>query len=335
MVRKSTGATGTVSYCAPEVLHRESSGQYGNFTPKSDVFSLGMILYFLCFARLPYRNAHALDEDQEEDLDQLRDEIVSWSGLQEERKLRPELPEKLYTFLRRLLSLDPSERPSAEDILLGIKTGSGLDEISDSRPPSSAHVFDDLRKSSRISPVDSPVSKASRSPMPSRSASTSYVRPRAGLTKLRMSSQQRSQTEGPVTPTREQSSPPTSPGGSLILRDKYSSPTRIDSLPKLPAPSVAEPRNHLHWMSSYSPARSVKGVIFLFKVLSITALCNPVASNGNTAYPMLAVAVLDLCLEEPHVLWSIGLSVLHVAVLSMAWRMEVLCQPRASIWEAY
>jgi hypothetical protein len=60
-----------------------------------------MILYFLCFAQLPYRNADNLNEENE-DLDQLREEISTWSGLEDERKRRPDLPEKLYKFLRRL-----------------------------------------------------------------------------------------------------------------------------------------------------------------------------------------------------------------------------------------
>jgi serine/threonine protein kinase len=335
MVRKSTGATGTISYCAPEVLQREPSGRYGNFTPKSDIFSLGMILYFLCFARLPYSNANALDEDGDEDLDLLRDEITSWAGLHEERKLRPDLPEKLYTFLRRLLSLDPADRPSAEDILLGIKTGSGLDEISDSRPSSSGHMFDDLRNSSRISPVDSPASRVSRSPMPQtppRKMSTGFTRPAGGLAKLRMASFVKDYLGSPSTPAVEESPPPASPGGSLVLREKYPSPSRVDPLPSLPAPPPYATLAQVNRLGRFSTARTIKGAVFLLKVLSITTLCGPVASNGNVAYPMLAVAVVDLCLDNPHVLVSIALSLLHVVALLLVWRMEMLCQSRAKIW---
>ena len=43
VVRRSTGNTGTISYCAPEALRRAPDGQFNNFTQKSDVFSLGMI----------------------------------------------------------------------------------------------------------------------------------------------------------------------------------------------------------------------------------------------------------------------------------------------------
>ncbi|KAF2837415.1 kinase-like protein [Patellaria atrata CBS 101060] len=123
-LRKSTGATGTVSYCAPEVLKPSSSGGgLGNFTKKSDVFSLGMIVYFMCFARLPYDNADVLNEENE-DLARLRDEITSWSGFDESQRERNDLPERLYLFLNRLLALAPASRPSTEEILRNIRSDS-------------------------------------------------------------------------------------------------------------------------------------------------------------------------------------------------------------------
>ncbi|KAI2605588.1 kinase-like protein [Hypoxylon sp. NC1633] len=115
-IRKSTGTTGTISYCAPEVLKRDAGGRLGNFTTKSDVFSLGMILYFLCFSHLPYENANTVQEELE-DIDQLRAEIADWKGFQDERRERPDLPSKLYQLLKRMLALDPSQRPSATEVL--------------------------------------------------------------------------------------------------------------------------------------------------------------------------------------------------------------------------
>lgn len=126
MVRKNTGSTGTISYCAPEVLRQDRSGHYGNFTTKSDIFSLGMILYFMCFGRLPYKSADSVQEENE-DIDLLRAEISTWSGFQGERRERPDLPNQLYSFLKRLLSIDPNDRPSANDILHAIQTEKGLD----------------------------------------------------------------------------------------------------------------------------------------------------------------------------------------------------------------
>jgi serine/threonine protein kinase len=128
VVRKSTGSTGTISYCAPEVLKRDASGRYGNFTTKSDVFSLGMILYFMCFGRLPYINANTVHEELE-DIDQLRAEISDWKGFQDERKERPDLPSKLYQLLKRLLSVNPAERPTANEVLYAMRGESPLDGV--------------------------------------------------------------------------------------------------------------------------------------------------------------------------------------------------------------
>jgi serine/threonine protein kinase len=117
VVRNSSGTTGTISYCAPEVLKLDPvTGRYANFTTKSDIFSLGMILYFMCFGRLPYKSANALQEELE-DVDELRAEITQWKGFQDERRERPDLPSKLYQLLKRLLSLNPAERPSANEVL--------------------------------------------------------------------------------------------------------------------------------------------------------------------------------------------------------------------------
>ncbi|KAL1592408.1 putative serine/threonine-protein kinase iks1 [Nothophoma quercina] len=134
--RNSSGATGTISYCAPEVLRQERpGGPYGNFTTKSDIFSLGMIVYFMCFARLPYRNADGIDEDNE-DLDQLRAEISAWAGIDDEQRIRSDLPEKLYRSLKRLLALNPDERPATEEILHVLKSPSVFDEFNAYAGPS-------------------------------------------------------------------------------------------------------------------------------------------------------------------------------------------------------
>lgn len=90
-----------------------------------------MILHFLCFANLPYRASNVLHEENE-DVDELRAEIMGWSGFDEHRKLRPELPEALYAFLKRLLSLAPDMRPTADDVLQVVTSGR-LDDIPTAR----------------------------------------------------------------------------------------------------------------------------------------------------------------------------------------------------------
>lgn len=152
--RRSTGATGTISYCAPEVLRRLSpGGPFGNFTAKSDIFSLGMILHFLCFAKLPYRASNVLHEERE-DVDELREEIMGWGGFDDHRKLRPELPDALYAFLKRLLSLDPEMRPTADDVLQVVTSGR-LDDIPPARRKNSMEP-EELTPGKRIQKLDSP-----------------------------------------------------------------------------------------------------------------------------------------------------------------------------------
>lgn len=135
VVRKSTGSTGTISYCAPEVLRLDpATGRYGNFTTKSDIFSLGMILYFMCFGRLPYHAANTIHEELE-DIDLLRAEITDWKGFEDERRERPELPGKLYTLLKQLLALNPNDRPSANEVLTALKNVTILESMSRGAAP--------------------------------------------------------------------------------------------------------------------------------------------------------------------------------------------------------
>lgn len=327
MVRKSTGATGTISYCAPEVLRRQSSGGYGNFTRKSDIFSLGMILYFLCFARSPYSHADILNEENE-DLDELRDEITTWSGLHEERKLRPDLPEQLYTFLRRLLSLNPEERPTAEAILLGIKTNSGLDRISDSRPRSAGLMFEDLRNDSRISPVDSP-----RPSTPARKMSTGFSRP-GGPAQLRLASLHKERNQSPTGNAEEREidhEGATSPGGSLVLSRQFPSPIRRE-MPQLTAPPAQRSRFSKVDFHSQLARRTLKILLLLLKVVSVNISCAPMAANPMVAYALLGLAALDLVFNKSGPGTSVVLAALHVAILLAASWTGLLCMSGMDYW---
>lgn len=111
-----TGALGTISYYAPELLTQDASPQFGNSTTSSNIFSLGLVLYFLCFNRLPYRNTD-VGNDIFKDRNELRAEIIGWKGFHAEKTERPELPEKLYQLLKRTLAVNPAERPTAAEVL--------------------------------------------------------------------------------------------------------------------------------------------------------------------------------------------------------------------------
>lgn len=114
ILRSETGSTGTLEYCAPELINRVQ-GRLGQFTQKSDVFSLGMILYFLCHGRLPYENS-ALDEEQ--DLELLTQEIKDFQGLRLNVKgIRKDVDVRLYQAMSKMLEVDPEERPTTDEVL--------------------------------------------------------------------------------------------------------------------------------------------------------------------------------------------------------------------------
>ena len=321
-VRRSTGATGTISYCAPEVLRKEHlTGKFGNFTTKSDIFSLGMILYFLCFADLPYRNADNLNEENE-DLDQLREEITAWGGLENTKSRCPDLPDRLYKFLQRLLSLDAAIRPSAEEILQGIKTGAGLNESPDLRPRSAGRLFEEHRAASRISPIETPPpgTPSLRSGSPKRSAPLHRPLP---STKLRLEAVDR-RLEGHENDDSQEGSTPT---GSLIL---HPSPTK-DSSPPHPPPSTSQ-RISLYQLSEHT-IYTFRILLLALKVISVGFPCMPFAANPPIAIAFLGLATLDLLLYDFGAYVSIPLLLIHALGLSLAMRRGTLCVPKASIWE--
>ncbi|KAK9365144.1 kinase-like domain-containing protein [Lipomyces kononenkoae] len=112
--RDATGATGTVGYSAPETLLPDAvTGELAEFSFKTDMFSMGMILHYLCFSKLPYE--HNFDTE----FDELRQEVMRWKGFNRSNAnaIRGDLPSELYDLLSRLLSPIPRERPSADELL--------------------------------------------------------------------------------------------------------------------------------------------------------------------------------------------------------------------------
>lgn len=322
IVRKSTGATGTISYCAPEVLKKDAFGRFGNFSTKSDIFSLGMILYFLCFGRLPYSSADSIQEEFE-DLDQLRAEISTWSGFQDERKERPDLPDQLYEFLKRLLALNPLERPGADEILHAIRTGSVL-----ANPPRvgrSSSVASHLGVGKRIQPIDSP---ASGSPIPgnTRVKSSAYLEDEREDGEPLLSNSLRKDT---IETIIERHDRPQSPHTPLLMAP--------------PLTGFSSFKNQLaiyhHEIISWALLNHrtlilmTKISVFIIKMYSLSKPCLPLAANPVIAYPLLVLAALDLILGIGFE-WrmSILLVLLHIAVLVFSVVSGGLCAGRGQQW---
>lgn len=329
-LRGSSGATGTISYCAPEVLQRGPDGSLGNFSTKSDIFSLGMVVFFMCFGRLPY--VHADDESEEnEDFDQLRREIIQWTGFSEEARTRPDLPEKLYRFLKRLLSVNPAERPSTDEILASIKGG-----VSHGDGEWSFEDYNDY--SPRVSSVDSPASKISsrkqqhpymarpgpEPPVRHRSSNDVNSHSRVGLDR---------------EPERSRALSPLKSPAKTIPRTE----TPMESAPPLPSPRLMLPPppqrpiiDSLGQVAVHPNTERVRKVaLFFAKLLSLHVPCKPFATSQWILYPLVGLAALDLGMVNTTLRQSLTLALLHMAVVLIASQRARLCQANSNgmVWE--
>ncbi|EGU87607.1 IKS protein kinase [Fusarium oxysporum f. sp. raphani 54005] len=333
VVRKSSGTTGTISYCAPEVLKMDvSSGRYANFTTKSDVFSLGMILYFMCFGRLPYQSANALQEELE-DVDELRAEITHWQGFQDERRERPDLPSKLYQLLKRLLALNPGERPSANEVLKAMRGESMTFENGASQEPAP-----NLGIGTRIQNLDSPAPPStpvpgprhrhqtstsdkfeelgalarttSRDLSPTKSAQSSRLDPhRQSLSRHRgsqsmvMSHSQEGHPGSFVTPAVSVSD--ASEHSEMHERRNSQSPPLLMPPPTTTADALRRRATvflirSMHLAGDNSPLLSYTLRLGLFgiKMTTLTRPCWPLMVQPNVGIPLVCVAALDLGLPQ-------------------------------------
>ncbi|SCU97071.1 LAME_0F18404g1_1 [Lachancea meyersii CBS 8951] len=118
-LRSATGATGTLEFTAPEVVLvntavEDSSAALPQFTFQSDLYSLGMVCFFLTFGELPFLS--------ELSLPQLKRNIkalkIDKNLLMEKHRslnLQP-IDARIFDLIVKLLSPDPARRPTATDV---------------------------------------------------------------------------------------------------------------------------------------------------------------------------------------------------------------------------
>ena len=292
----ATGYTGTVSFAAPEVIRRHENGMLGNFTIKSDVFSLGMILFFMCFGRLPYNSAN-LEEDEKEDIEGLKDEVLGWTGLHDERKERSDLPEKLYENLQLLLSQDPEQRPTTEEILRRIRTGTSFSEHGGTSPATD-----------QFPPLD------------------------FGYQKDRSKSPKVSLANGLGNSSAVDRRPSSSHHDTTLLRQRNSKftdsrATAVAGPPLLMAPPSPSRRQRLEALMSYSNiVLAIQGLLFLLKLWTISSPCYPRAPRNEIQYPLMVVAAIDLALFKTNLSISIPSAIFHSITVLVAVKKGSLCQ---------
>ena len=335
--RKSTGATGTVAYCAPEVLRGAPGGIFGNFTTKSDVFSLGMIVYFMCFGRLPYGSADDINNETE-DIDQLREEIMAWAGVNEGSRSQRDLPDKLYHALKSLLAINPSDRPSTDEILRAVinnRNASVAEELDHSPHP------DILEDRVRISNVDS------TSPAPSRVSSSKNLA-RLSLKKFappgpshlrNVSPEGHRVPSPPKSPSKEnlRASTATQQTALIMSRrtspDHPASPTRRPPSPSKQPLALPPPPGLSYRIEQMYANPAIHGafkiILFLAKYVSITRPCAPFAARAWLSFPLILLAALDFVSLPLSALFdiqkSLALLVVHIVAAGTASRTGVLC----------
>ncbi|KAJ5980352.1 hypothetical protein N7481_007650 [Penicillium waksmanii] len=330
-IRKSTGATGTVSFCAPEVLRQDfPDGPFGNFSFKSDIFSLGMILYFLCFAELPYASADIVHEENE-DLDQLRAEITGWTGFDNARRRRPDLPEKLYTFLERLLAVDPNRRPTADEVLNGIQAGA----TGSFRFKRSSSVSPDLPGGPRIHPADSPQPSMERalSPtkkLPAHSSQLAYRRDS-------MFDSNGSGSGSSRTPDQDAGleNPPSSmsPDRNIIVRQQRYSTTSPPVSPSRPShedtPTPSRSHSPVRPQHLLPPPESISTLRHPDLYLLTRSTTFPLPTESSLGLPPLLTASAAATFGIHDVRLQISALVAHILVVGIGMRFGVLCAWRA------
>eukprot|EP01135_Chromosphaera_perkinsii_P012106 Nk52_evm44s2579 gene=Nk52_evmTU44s2579 len=157
--RERTGYTGTIEFMAPEVLEKGVDGIYSRtYDCKSDIWSLGVILYSICFGCLPWK----CDSTDEKGLE---DEIVSFAaveyppgqGLKDdsghnakraEKLIEKRIPfhrsRKMRLLISALMARYPGSRPSADDILQTLSAHGGISKLCPNYH--SLHLFEGVQR---------------------------------------------------------------------------------------------------------------------------------------------------------------------------------------------
>ncbi|OLY84872.1 putative serine/threonine-protein kinase iksA [Smittium mucronatum] len=108
--RLRTGATGTMEFMAPELIKTDENGEYlDDYSTKADMWSLGMLLYFMCFSSMPFNNI--------DDIDILRKDILSLNRVRYPKTSRQDLDPDFRLLINALLNQNKKSRPDASEIL--------------------------------------------------------------------------------------------------------------------------------------------------------------------------------------------------------------------------
>ncbi|ORX75827.1 hypothetical protein BCR32DRAFT_284819 [Anaeromyces robustus] len=108
--RQRTGATGTLEFMAELLISDETGHYYDDYSSNSDLWSLGVVLYYICFSEMPY--------SQVDDIDILKNEILNLTTVQFKNDNNSNrVPKELKSLIKKLMVKIPTKRPKAKEIL--------------------------------------------------------------------------------------------------------------------------------------------------------------------------------------------------------------------------
>lgn len=255
--------------------------------------------------------------EENEDIDRLKEEISAWTGIDLEHRQRSDLPERLYKFLKLLLSLDPNERPGTEEILQSIKAGSTLHDQGQARSASSPPPGEiEQNPGGSANMVSSSVDTRRRQ--------SAFGRPSAVETKSLHNENRR-----PSSPRMLSSGSQSHAKTDAVMR-RSSVDVGIAKQDAVSRRLLTAPKRRRAIIVEYLEQPSVqlcsKLLQFGFKAWSCLKPCSPTAARGWIVYPLLGMAALDLARFDKSQVMSVVLWMLHLCALSAARYWDYLCE---------
>ena len=118
----------TICVCFVGVL----KGTKVPFTPAADIYSVGVCLHELCTGRVPYHGLDYID---------LSVAVAQGAGMSFTDADRAELPAALIALVTRCLSVEPSQRPHAADLVSELRSIVALVDEGKAAPPAPGELL--------------------------------------------------------------------------------------------------------------------------------------------------------------------------------------------------
>jgi serine/threonine protein kinase len=111
---------GTLAWMAPELFKRKAI-----YTKKADIYSYGMVLWEIAARQLPYQDANGNQAL-----------ISKWVSEGEREEIPDDTPPKLASLIKFCWEAEPDKRPSAEQVVIELKSETATAEASPMSGPS-------------------------------------------------------------------------------------------------------------------------------------------------------------------------------------------------------